>query len=320
ASLRAWIQMGRIEPERARRLLARPGRWLVEAVLVGWLPRGLHCLLVRPALIWERLRAGVTFLLRFVREADFREQWFLEQLTAGLRAGMLTPEEHQEIAACVRDPFIVKYLKCLGAHFATLPVTQVVGLIGGGAAALWMLAHGAPWLEALGMIALVMGLLQVLPISPGSIARGLIVVYLMIRERNARDYLVAAPLSFVKYLGYLAFPLQMTATYPQLARFMAARWATNAVHIVPVFGEPGAWLEHAVFDLFFNWPQALARWARPRLRGLLTAWLLTGVALTWLIINGCALDPTGKVGVNVILAMTVLFGAPRLLYAVLRRR
>jgi hypothetical protein len=40
---------------------------------------------------------------------------------------------------------------------------------------------------------------------------------------------------------------------------MAAHWATEAVHIVPVFGERGALLEHWVFCLFYNWPLTIRR-------------------------------------------------------------
>jgi len=79
-------------------------------------------------------------------------------------------------------------------------------------------------------------------------------VYLAIRERNFKDYNIAIFLGFFKYIGYLAFPIQMTHRYPTLARFMAAHWATDAVHVVPVFGESGALLEHKAFTLFYNIP------------------------------------------------------------------
>jgi hypothetical protein len=51
----------------------------------------------------------------------------------------------------------------------------------------------------------------------------------------------------------------MTKHYPSIARFMASHWATSAVHIVPVFGERGALLEHWVFCLFYNWPLTIRR-------------------------------------------------------------
>jgi hypothetical protein len=62
----------------------------------------------------------------------------------------------------------------------------------------------------------------------------------------------------------LAFPIQMTYHYPALARFMAAHWATEVTHIVPVFGERGALLEHWVFRLFYNWPLTIRRRMRKR--------------------------------------------------------
>jgi len=45
---------------------------------------------------------------------------------------------------------------------------------------------------------------------------------------------------------------------------MAAHWATEAVHIVPVFGERGALLEHWIFCLFYNWPLTIRRRMRRR--------------------------------------------------------
>jgi hypothetical protein len=40
---------------------------------------------------------------------------------------------------------------------------------------------------------------------------------------------------------------------------MAVHWATETVHIVPVFGERGALLEHWIFGLFYNWPLTIRR-------------------------------------------------------------
>jgi hypothetical protein len=139
----------------------------------------------------------------------------------------------------------------------TLPVTQIVSV---SLALIYVLMHpdmprAQVWSVAAGIIAL----FQVVPVSPGSFCRGAYVLYLVIRERNFKDYNIAVFLGFFKYIGYLAFPIQMTYRYPALARFMAGHWATEMVHIVPVFGERGALLEHWVFGLFYNWPLTIRR-------------------------------------------------------------
>jgi len=90
-------------------------------------------------------------------------------------------------------------------------------------------------------------------------------LYLVIKERNFKDYNIAVFLGFFKYIGYLAFPIQMAYRYPVLARFMAGHWANETVHIVPVFGETGALLEHWVFCLFYNWPLTIRRRIRKRI-------------------------------------------------------
>jgi hypothetical protein len=178
---------------------------------------------------------------------------------------MLCDEDARLINSQIKEPFIQKYLKSLAVHVCTLPITQIVSVL---VAIVYVLRHpelslGQAWAAA----GLILVAFQVTPISPGSLVRGLYVVYLVIRERNFKDYNIAVFLGFFKYVGYLAFPIQMTYRYPALARFMAGHWATSAVHFVPVFGERGALLEHGVFDAFYNYPLTVRR--RMRRRGQL---------------------------------------------------
>ena len=58
----------------------------------------------------------------------------------------------------------------------------------------------------------------------------------------------------------------MAYRYPVLARFMAGHWANESVHIVPVFGESGALLEHWVFCLFYNWPLTIRHRIQKRIQ------------------------------------------------------
>jgi len=194
---------------------------------------------------------------RLYFNSQLRENWLREMVTSGQQKHILSDEDARTIISQVDEPFIQKYLKSLAVHVCTLPVTQIVSVT---IAAIFVWTHpemprAQSWGIGLGIIAF----FQVVPISPGSLARGLYVLYLVIRERNFKDYNIAVFLAFFKYVGYLAFPIQMTHHYPALARFMAAHWATEAVHIVPVFGERGALLEHWVFGLFYNRPLTIRR-------------------------------------------------------------
>jgi hypothetical protein len=175
----------------------------------------------------------------------------------GKEKKLLTIKDAEVILSQVKEPYIQKYLKSLAVHLFTLPVTQIVALI---VAIIYVLMHpemsrSQAWAIGIGIVAL----FQVVPISPGSLVRGLYVLYLVVSERNFKDYNIAVFLGFFKYIGYLAFPIQMGYRYPTLARFMAAHWATEAVHIIPVFGERGALLEHEVFCIFYNWPLTIRR-------------------------------------------------------------
>ena len=251
-----WYRQGRVNERRAFSLLERPVSFWTQRFLLGWLPAKLHRFLTDWVFARDAMKHAVTYPIKFYRDAGFREQWLTDIVNAGAEEGMLTRQEVNRILGKVKDPFIQKYLKCLAVHLCTLPATQVVS----GLVAMYLLIRfretpARAWASAVAVLA---GF-QLFIISPGSLLRGLYVVYLMIRERNWRDYVWAVSIGFLHYVGYLAFPIQMVAKFPELSRFMAGRWATRLEHFVPVFGERGALVEHWVFDFFFNAPISLRR-------------------------------------------------------------
>jgi hypothetical protein len=315
ARLVRWVRAGRVGTARAAFLADRPAWFWLSQCTAGLLPfAGLHRAVAEPAWVWGRMRSAWRFMRNFMRDPAFREDWFTRTIEAGYAEGMLNEAERDRILGHVRDPFIVKYLKCLAVHFATLPVTQIVSLLTAVAVAGWVLARGGTWETAAGVFVGILVAFQLVPVSPGSFCRGVFVLILIMREGRFRDYMIAAPLSFVKYIGYLAFPFQMIAMYPDLARFMGSRWATQAVHVVPVFGERGALLEHALFDLIFNMPRVFGRWARPRIKGLLDVWLLLGLLILVTVFAGCGVVWHSRGGINLLIAFVAIFILPRTLF------
>ena len=249
-----WHRAGRVNEAKALELVQKPLRFFLQAPL-GILPAKLHRLLTDRKYAREALAFIFLRPIRLYFNAEMREQWLRDMVTEGQKNHLLTEEDAGIILGQINEPFIQKYLKSLAVHVCTLPVTQVVSVI---IAAVYYFTHRDQpnaWAIGMGIIAA----FQVTPISPGSICRGLYVVYLVIREKNIKDYNIAVFLGFFKYVGYLAFPIQMAYRFPVLARFMAAHWATSAVHVAPVFGERGALLEHWVFSAFYNWPLTIRR-------------------------------------------------------------
>jgi hypothetical protein len=260
-----WLRDGRIAPEKADLLVRRPSRYWLQRLALGWTPPPWHRFLTDWSWAWKIIRKRVDFMRDFLRRPEFREQFLLDEVLNGRREGMLSDAETERIESQIRDPFIQKYLKCLAVHLCTVPVTQVVMVMAGAAVTFYCVSvRGLSLPEGLALGTAAAAAIQLLPVSPGSIARGVFVLYLMVRERDIKNYYIAAPVSFLHVVGYLAFPLQMVTQNPALARFLAGRWTKNTVHIVPVFGESGALLEHGVFDLFFNLPLSVSRAARER--------------------------------------------------------
>ena len=255
--LRAWHRAGKVGEGGIGFFLRHPLLFVGVQVFPGLLPLPAtwHRFLTDPAFAWTTVRDTVLYPIRFYRDADFRVAWLTNEIEEGAREGMLTAEERDHILERVPDPYIQKYLKCVAVHVCTLPITQVISVV----VAFYFLLQGETWTESVGKAGAALAVFQVLPISPGSFVRGTYVVYLMIKERNIRNYWLAVLVSYWHYVGYLGFPLQMVTEFPALSRFMAGRWATKMVHIIPVFGERGGLVEHWVFDLFFNVPLSLKR-------------------------------------------------------------
>ena len=258
-----WHRAGRIDGDGAIRV-AESGWCFMEHLTLSILPVGLHRLLTDWEYAKERLHYLFVRPIRLYFNPELREQWLRDMVTEGQQKNILSDEDADIIISQVSEPFIQKYLKSLAVHICTLPVTQIVSVL---VALIYVAMHPEmPRAQAWGIGLGIIALFQVVPISPGSLVRGFYVLYLVIREKNFKDYNIAVFLGFFKYIGYLAFPIQMAYRYPVLARFMAGHWANESVHIIPVFGESGALLEHWVFCLFYNWPLTIRRRIQKRVK------------------------------------------------------
>ena len=261
-NLIGWVREDRISDPKVLRISRSPLRYYFQLPL-SILPIGIHKALTDFSFLKARLSYYLVRPIRLYFNAELREEWLREMVADGEEKRIISPKDRDIILSQMNEPFIQKYLKSLAVHVCTLPITQLVAVLVTG---IYLYNHpeltwGQAWGIGIGIIAL----FQVVPLSPGSLVRGLYVLYLVIRERNFKDYNIAVFLGFFKYIGYLAFPIQMAYRYPVLARFMAGHWATKAAHVVPVFGESGALLERWVFCLFYNWPLTIGRRIRARL-------------------------------------------------------
>ncbi len=256
-----WHRAGRVSDDRTMAIARKPGLYLLHRPLAV-LPAGVHRFLTDKAFFKQRLYLMFVKPVQLYFKPAVREKWLRDMVEEGRKNRMLSEEDAAHILAQIEEPFIQKYLKSLAVHLATLFVSETVFLT---IAVVYVLSHPEfGWAEATGRAALMVGAFNLLPVSPGSLVRGFYVLGVCLKERNFKDYKLALPVGFFKIIGYLAFPLQMAYRFPELARFMAGHWATEAVHVIPVFGERGAWLEHAVFDAFYNYPLSLGIRIRKR--------------------------------------------------------
>jgi hypothetical protein len=251
-----WLRAGRISSNRALKLAEQPWQFFCHLPFLVLIFPGLHRFLTDWVFFKDKLHYLFVRPIKLYFSSELREKWLRDMVNEGKKKHILTNQDADTILSQLHEPYIQRYLVSLVVHLMTLPLTQIVSVT---LAWIYWRKTGDE-LGAGGILVL----FQIIPISPGSFARGLYAVGIAIYDRSFKDYNIAVFLSFFKYIGYLAFPIQMTYHYPALARFMAAHWATEAVHMVPVFGERGALLEHWVFCLFYNWPLTIRRQMRRR--------------------------------------------------------
>jgi hypothetical protein len=252
-----WYRCGRISIHQTIRITQQQWRFFLHLPLLFLILPGLHRFITDADFRKEKLVFVFIRPFRLYFNAAMREQWLREMVAEGQKKHMLTDDDADDILSRIKEPYIQKYLVSLVVHLMTLPVSEIVMAL---VTAIYVLTRPQlSWSEAWKIAVAVFAIWQVIPVSPGSLVRGFYVVGLMIKERDFKNYNIAVSIAFFRVIGYLAFPIQMTYRYPALARFMAGHWATEMVHIVPVFGERGALLERWVFGLFYNWPLTVRR-------------------------------------------------------------
>lgn len=284
-----WHRGGRITGEKAEKIYTSFLQYLYHLPL-SLLPDKAHRFLSDRQYFIESIYNVMIKPLRLYFNVSLREEWLKEMVAEGEQMQIISREDANKILSQIHEPYIHKYLQSLAVHVVMSPITRVISF---GIAALYLLSHPemSP-LEALTVAAGIIALFQIIPISPGSLARGIYVLYVVIKERNLKDYNIALPLSFFKYVGYFSFPIQMTYRYPTLARCMVGFWTTKMVGIVPVFGEAGALLEHKIFTISYNWPLTIRRkiWDRRDVRETqkVRAWHIAPIALLFGVPGGYA--------------------------------
>lgn len=260
-----WHRGERITSQKAEKIYISLLQYLYHFSL-SFFPDQVHRFFSDRQYFFESIHNTLIKPLQLYFNVDLREEWLKEMINEGEQMQVISKNDAKKILSQVHEPFIHKYLQSLAVHVVMSPVTRVISV---GIAILYLLSHPEmSALEAFTVAAGIIAFFQIIPISPGSLARGMYVLYVVLRERNFKDYSIALPLSFFKYVGYFSFPIQMTYRYPTLARCMVGFWTTKMVGVVPVFGEAGALLEHKIFTFFYNWPLTIRRkfWDRRDLR------------------------------------------------------
>ena len=254
--LEDWQTVERIPAGRANRLAGSIPRYLAEKLILGWLPAGLHRLLVDPQarrqLIQERLALPFDLLFREPR----RRGWLCAVIEKQRARRLVSREKADELCAQASEPRLQGFLRDLGFSLGLEIFSKLVYL----ALAVYGLSSGDFWLLALALLG---------PIPPSGVMRGLYGLARLgwelpriVRQKDRRGLtslclgLAVAPWRFI---GNLFAPLEMLFYYRRLSLLLVDHFISQMVHGIPVFGGEGKLLEYWAFQATFNLPLSLYR-------------------------------------------------------------
>jgi len=182
-ALIGWHRSGRVSDRRALAIAGKPGLYLLNRPL-AFLPPGIHRFMTDMAYFKERLHIMFVRPFELYFKPAVREKWLRDMVEEGRKDGMLRADEAARILAQINEPYIQKYLKSLAVHLATLFLSETVFLT---IAVIYILGHPElGWSQATLRAGLIVGALNLLPVSPGSLVRGFYVLALSIKEKNIK--------------------------------------------------------------------------------------------------------------------------------------
>lgn len=252
--LEDWWAGGCVPLQRANRLDASVPGYLFEKITLGWLPSGLHRLLVDPGarkrLIQERLLLPLDLSFREQR----RRAWLCAVIEAQYAKGLVDREKADELCAQSGEPRLRSFLQDLGFSLGLEIFSKLAYL----ALAIYGLYSGDYWPLGLALLG---------PVPPSGVARCL---YCLVRlgldmpgilRRRDRRELAARSLGIAvapwRFVGNLFAPLEMLFYYRRLSLLLANHFVTRMVGGIPVFGGGGKLLEYWAFQATFNLPFSL---------------------------------------------------------------
>jgi hypothetical protein len=254
--LEDWQAAECIPWQRAKRLTASLPGYLFEKVTLGWLPSGLHRLLVDPGARKRLLQERLLLPLDLSFREQTRRAWLCAVIEGQHAKGLVGRQKADELCAQSGEPRLRSFLQDLGFSLG-LEIFSKLAYLGLG---IYGLYSGDFWPLGLALLG---------PVPPSGVARclyGLIQLCLnfpgILRRRDRRE-LAARSLGIAvapwRFVGNLFAPLEMLFYYRRLSLLLANHFVTQMVRGIPVFGGEGKLLEYWAFQVTFNFPLRLYR-------------------------------------------------------------
>lgn len=255
-ALLRWVDDGRVPLAHAAALRQSLPRYWLEALSLGWWPRGAHRLVVDAAARRQWLITHLIMPARYIFWSKHRIAWLIALIQHESEQGLFPPEKTSRLLEQMAAPRMAEFSRDLVLTVALEFWAKLFYAL--------LAVYGATEANWLPFVLALLG-----PISPSGVVR---VAYLLgqvgydlphiIGQRDGR--LLLARLSGLcvapwRVLGNFCVPLEIAIYYPEMALCLSSYLVTQLAKPIPVLGGRGSLLEYSLFMWVSNLPVALQR-------------------------------------------------------------
>jgi hypothetical protein len=259
-----WKAQGRISQEHAEILAGSIISYLMDKIILSYLPGGLQRFVTDPGVRKNVVQGLIIQPVRLLVDVGFRRIWLDEILAQQMQKGIITKLQVERLHDQVSERRLQGFLRDLGLTIALELFAKLLYLV--------LVMYGLRTRNFLPL-----GIAAFGPIAPSGILRAVYVLVELIvdlpailRQKEHKLFwtrllgLVTAPWRLV---GNLFAPLEMFTYYNEMSLVLGDYLVSKMVRVVPVLGGRGMILEFWAFNLTFNLPLSIRKMLEERVKG-----------------------------------------------------
>jgi hypothetical protein len=246
----------RITAARATLLATSTPRYLIDKLMLSWLPTTLHRLLTDTQARRQLVRTFVIHPIRLCLNQAYRKEWLVHLIEEQCEKGVITPQQADLLGEQAGEKRMQAFIRDFGLTVGLEVISKVIYVM--------LAVYGFSTRDFLAFALAAFG-----PIPPSGIIRTIYVLAQLIHDlphiTQHRDgkllwtRVLGVMFAPWRVIGNLFAPLEMFAYYSDMSLVLSDYVVSKMVDAIPVFGGRGKLLEYWTFHLTYNFPLSVKR-------------------------------------------------------------